>query len=84
MAIALPTGVTAADDRVKLQLPILGPVNKKIVIARFNRTFGTLVASGVPIMQALEVGWQRVSPSPLSCTHWLSKFRVGQIADGVS
>jgi type IV pilus assembly protein PilC len=45
----------AAFDRVKLRLPILGPVNKKIVIARFSRTFGTLVASGVPIMQALEV-----------------------------
>ena len=48
-------GGKAAYDRVKLRLPILGPVNKKIVIARFSRTFGTLVASGVPIMQALEV-----------------------------
>jgi type IV pilus assembly protein PilC len=42
-------------DLVKLRLPILGPVNKKIIIARFSRTFGTLVASGVPIMQSLEV-----------------------------
>jgi type IV pilus assembly protein PilC len=48
-------GGRANYDRVKLRLPILGPVNKKIVIARFSRTFGTLVASGVPIMQALEV-----------------------------
>ena len=48
-------GGKAQFDLVKLRLPILGPVNKKIVIARFSRTFGTLVASGVPIMQSLEV-----------------------------
>src|ERR1700730_11799923 len=52
--VRTPSG-RANYDRVKLRLPILGPVNKKIVIARFSRTFGTLVASGVPIMQALEV-----------------------------
>ena len=54
MYIKTPGG-RANFDRIKLKLPILGPVNKKIVIARFTRTFGTLVASGVPIMQALEV-----------------------------
>ncbi len=54
MYVRTPSG-RAAYDRLKLRLPILGPVNKKIVIARFSRTFGTLVASGVPIMQALEV-----------------------------
>jgi type IV pilus assembly protein PilC len=52
--VRTPAG-RASFDRIKLRLPILGPVNKKIVIARFSRTFGTLVASGVPIMQALEV-----------------------------
>ena len=45
----------ARYDRVKLRLPLLGQLYKKIVIARFSRTLGTLVASGVPIMQALEV-----------------------------
>jgi type IV pilus assembly protein PilC len=52
--VKTPAG-RANFDRVKLRLPILGPVNKKIVIARFSRTFGTLVSSGVPIMQSLEV-----------------------------
>ncbi|HYM90487.1 MAG TPA: type II secretion system F family protein [bacterium] len=52
--VRTPAG-RASYDQLKLRLPILGPVNKKIVIARFSRTFGTLVASGVPIMQALEV-----------------------------
>jgi type IV pilus assembly protein PilC len=42
-------------DRLKLRLPILGALNRKIIIARFSRTFGTLVASGVPIMKSLEV-----------------------------
>ncbi|HET8998405.1 MAG TPA: type II secretion system F family protein [bacterium] len=54
MYVRTPAG-RANYDNIKLRLPILGPVNKKIVIARFSRTFGTLVASGVPIMQALEV-----------------------------
>ncbi len=54
MYVRTPAG-RANYDLLKLRLPILGPVNKKIVIARFSRTFGTLVASGVPIMQALEV-----------------------------
>jgi type IV pilus assembly protein PilC len=54
MYVRTPTG-RANYDRLKLRLPVLGPVNKKIVIARFSRTFATLVASGVPIMQALEV-----------------------------
>jgi type IV pilus assembly protein PilC len=45
----------AMYDRLKLRLPILGELNRKIVVARFSRTLGTLIASGVPIMQSLEV-----------------------------
>jgi len=45
----------ARYDRLKLRLPVLGELNRKIVVARFTRTLGTLIASGVPIMQALEV-----------------------------
>ncbi len=45
----------AQYDRLKLRLPILGELNRKIVVARFSRTLGTLVGSGVPIVQALEV-----------------------------
>jgi type IV pilus assembly protein PilC len=54
LCLRTPAG-RAGYDHVKLRLPVLGPMNKKIVIARFSRTFGTLVASGVPIMQSLEV-----------------------------
>jgi type IV pilus assembly protein PilC len=42
-------------DRVKLRLPIIGTLVRKVVVARFSRTFGTLIASGVPILEALDI-----------------------------
>ena len=42
-------------DRVKLHFPLLGPVISKVAIARFTRTLGTLISSGVPILQALTI-----------------------------
>lgn len=42
-------------DRLKLSLPVFGQLNKKVAISRFCRTLGTLLSSGVPIMQALEI-----------------------------
>jgi type IV pilus assembly protein PilC len=38
-----------------LKLPIMGPVLQKIAVARFTRTLGTLLASGVPILDALDI-----------------------------
>ena len=40
-------------DGLMLKLPKIGQLNKVSAVARFSRTFGTLVASGVPILQAL-------------------------------
>lgn len=42
-------------DVIKLKMPILGPVISKVAISRFTRTLGTLVSSGVPILQALNI-----------------------------
>lgn len=42
-------------DRFKLNMPLLGPVISKVAISRFTRTLGTLVSSGVPILQALTI-----------------------------
>jgi type IV pilus assembly protein PilC len=42
-------------DKFKLKVPALGPVVSKVAIARFTRTLGTLVSSGVPILQALTI-----------------------------
>lgn len=41
-------------DRLLLRLPIFGTLLRKIAVAKFTRTFGTLVKSGVPILQALD------------------------------
>lgn len=41
-------------DRYVLNAPIFGIILKKVAVARFTRTLGTLIKSGVPIMQALE------------------------------
>ena len=42
-------------DKFKLKMPVLGPVISKVAISRFTRTLGTLVSSGVPILQALTI-----------------------------
>ena len=42
-------------DRVKLKLPIFGSLYSKTAISRFSRTLGTLMSSGVPILQALNI-----------------------------
>ncbi len=42
-------------DRVLLSLPILGDLQRKAAVARFTRTLGTLVSSGVSILEGLEI-----------------------------
>ncbi len=42
-------------DSIKLQIPLFGDLIKKVAIARFSRTFGTLIRAGVPMLNALEV-----------------------------
>lgn len=73
LVIAMPVGIyafvklTAGSsagrrfiDRMKLKLPVVGPVMKKAVIARFSRTLGTLISSGVPILDALGIVRQAI------------------------
>lgn len=42
-------------DTLKLRLPIIGPLYRKIAVSRFARTLSTLLGSGVPILQALDI-----------------------------
>ena len=42
-------------DRILLNLPILGDLQRKAAVARFTRTLGTLVSSGVSILEGLEI-----------------------------
>ncbi len=43
-------------DRVSLKLPVFGKINSMVVISRFTRTLGTLLASGIPLLDALKIG----------------------------
>ncbi|MCC6403627.1 MAG: type II secretion system F family protein [Fimbriimonadaceae bacterium] len=43
-----------AADRMKLYVPVFGKLHHKVCMARFSRTMGTLLTSGVPILQAME------------------------------
>jgi type IV pilus assembly protein PilC len=42
-------------DRLLLKIPILGDIFRKIAVARFSRTLSTLLSSGVPILQSLDI-----------------------------
>jgi type IV pilus assembly protein PilC len=42
-------------DNLKLKMPVLGDIQRKSAVSRFSRTLGTLVTSGVPILQALNI-----------------------------
>lgn len=54
--LALRTGWgRQAFDRLKLVMPLVGPLFRKVAISRFTRTLGTLLGSGVPILQALTI-----------------------------
>jgi type IV pilus assembly protein PilC len=67
MAITIGSGVVAfrtyyktdagraVMDRLFLKVPILGSVIRRASVARFTRTLGTLISSGVPILEGLEI-----------------------------
>lgn len=42
-------------DRMALKAPVAGPLIRKVAVAKFTRTLGTMVSSGVPIMDGLEI-----------------------------
>lgn len=60
-------------DRKKLSAPVLGPLFRKLAIAKFSRTFATLVKSGVAVLSALEIvaktsGNKVVEGAVMDCT----------------
>ena len=54
LAIKTPTG-RALWDTARLKIPIFGPLMHKVSLSRFNRTTSTLVKSGVPLIEVLEI-----------------------------
>ncbi len=49
-----PVG-TAVRDRLAINMPVFGDLTRKTVVARLTRTLGTLLSSGVPVLQALGI-----------------------------
>lgn len=52
--VAKPKG-RARVDSLKLRLPLLGPLVRYVGVARFSRTFATMLSAGVPVLTALEI-----------------------------
>ncbi len=53
--IGLSAGGRYFLDEIRLRAPLVGGLYKKILVARFTRTFGTLISSGVPILEGLDI-----------------------------
>jgi general secretion pathway protein F len=53
-------------DRLKLSTPVIGTINRKMAVARFGRTLGTLLESGVPLLTALEISKNVVGNSHIA------------------
>lgn len=51
---ATEKGRALLDDNL-LKLPVFGPLLRKVAVAKFTRTLGTMISSGVPILEALEI-----------------------------
>ena len=63
-------------DTILLKVPILGPIFLKIAIARFSRTLSTLLSSGVPILQSLDITGRTAG-------NVVVEGAIAQIRDGV-
>jgi len=57
--------VRALMDRLKLALPLLGPLLIMIELTRFSRSLGTLLTKGVPLLQSLQIAHQTLQLAPL-------------------
>lgn len=66
----------AAIDRLLLLTPILGTLVRKTVIARFTRTLGTLIAAGVPILEAITITKE-------TCGNWVFERALGKVHDSI-
>ncbi|MBA7612346.1 Type II secretion system protein F [subsurface metagenome] len=67
-------------DKFKLNAPIFGEINRKTAVARFTRILGTLIKSGVPILEALKVSSNAIGNLVISfaVTNAKTKIKEGQ------
>lgn len=63
-------------DPLRLKLPVFGPMQKKISVARFSRNFANMLGAGVPILQALKIVGE-------TSGNWAIENALAQVAEGV-
>jgi type IV pilus assembly protein PilC len=65
-------------DRMLLRMPILGEVLRKASIARFTRTLGTMISSGVPILTALDITARTAGNKVIEAAIIATKGSIGE------
>jgi type IV pilus assembly protein PilC len=75
--IRTPKG-TEARDRLFLVLPVLGDTIRKVAVARFTRTMGTMLSSGVPILDALDIVAKASGNVVISAALLMVKNKISQ------
>lgn len=63
-------------DRIILKMPLLGDLTRKVGVARFCRTLGTLITSGVPILQSLSITRETIANRVISNA-------IGEVHDSI-
>lgn len=66
----------AATDWIVLRIPVVGGLVRKTTVARFTRTLGTLVAAGVPILEAITITKE-------TSGNWVFEKALGQVHDSI-
>jgi type IV pilus assembly protein PilC len=64
-------------DQIMLRLPVMGELMRKVAVARFCRTLGTMISSGVPILEALEI-------CARTAGNKVVENAIGGVRDGIS
>jgi type IV pilus assembly protein PilC len=70
-------------DRFKLRMPVFGPLMRKTALARFARTLASLVCSGVPIMESLDIVGETAGNAVISTALTATRERV-RLGESVS
>lgn len=70
------TAIRQRLDPVKLRLPVFGGLIRKIAVSRFTRNFGTMIAAGVPLLQALDIVGQ-------TSGNWVIEHAVKDVRESV-
>ena len=60
-------------DRIKIKIPMFGPIFLNLAVGRFCRVLGTLLRNGVPILKALEISRDASGNQTVECSsrHWI-------------